>query len=82
MAGAFVAMQDGIVDFRRYPLSAVNEVAARQAIYAVDQTIAISKIRDRLLRLDGLALKVLLRDLQQAAERHGIDDVVELADTD
>lgn len=74
----FIAMQQGMVDFGRYPNDAVSEVTAKHTISAFDRDIAISKIRDRLLQLDGEPLVILLRDLRDAAMRHGADDVVEL----
>jgi hypothetical protein len=76
--GAVVVMKEGVVDFGRYPPAAVTEVATKHTIHAFDRLITVSKIRMRLLLLDGDALTNLLRDLHDAAVRHGADDVVEL----
>ena len=74
---AVVAMQEGIVDFGRYPEAALREVAARQAVNSADPARIVALLRTRLLHVNGTALLSVLRDLHDAAMRHGADsDVV------
>jgi hypothetical protein len=76
-----VVMREGVVDFARYPDAAIHELT-KYSFAAVDRTTAINKIRNRLLQLDGNALKELLHDLHDAAARHGVKNVVELTEKD
>jgi hypothetical protein len=71
-----VAMQEGVVDFGRYPDAALQEVAAKQLVNSADRVIIISKLRTRLLNINGAALLQVLQDLHEAAMRHGADDDV------
>ena len=77
---SFVVTKEGIVEFSRYPEAAINDLRSKHSFTAVDRTIAIKKIRNLLLRLDGDDLKILLRELRDAAARHGVKDVVELTE--
>lgn len=78
MSKAIVVTQEGMVDFRRYPNSAIVEIAAKRAIRTTDPVIIVGRIRCLLLQLDGTALRDLLRDLRGAAFRCGVKDVVSL----
>ena len=73
-----VVLQEGFVEFDRLPSAAIQEVAKKHTIVGVDRSIIIHKLRDRLLYIDGAPLHTLLRDLQDAAIRHGVEDAVEL----
>lgn len=76
---AIVAMQEGIVDFGRYPDAALREVAAKQAVNSADPTRIIALLRTRLMHVNGTALLSILHDLHDAATRHGAEsDVVVL----
>lgn len=75
-----VVMREGAVDFGRYPEAAINDLTSIHLLTEVDRIVAINKIRNRLLRLDGDALTSLLQELRDAAARHGAEDVVELTE--
>lgn len=79
-ASSLVATRDGIVRFTYYPDAALREVAYKHALLGMvsDRGLIINRLRARLLRVDGPVLIELLRDLHDAAVRHGVDDAVEL----
>jgi hypothetical protein len=67
------AMPQAIIDFDHYPTAAIEEIAVKYAI-----TGTVRTVRERLLIVNGTALKLLLHDLQAAALRHGASNVVQL----
>jgi hypothetical protein len=72
-----IAMQEGFVDFGRYPDAALHDIAIKRS-YTGDRVILIGKLRRLLLLGESKFVEHVLTDLHDAAVKHGAEDVVVL----
>jgi hypothetical protein len=73
-----VVTEEGSVDFAKVPNLALRDVANKYCMAVTEPEIVSTLLRNLLLHASGRALINILKDLRDAAIRHGAGDSVVL----